>query len=151
MVKREQIIVSKGYFIQDIKPIANYIPAMKVNEYIYTSGHLPFKDSVLQFPGIVGNNVSVEQAGEAIILSIVNALSSIKKLIDDIDNIKNIVRLVGYISSHNKFHDQHLVLDYGSNFLKDVFREEGVHIRSAVGVKSLPLNSSVEIEIMVHV
>jgi enamine deaminase RidA (YjgF/YER057c/UK114 family) len=80
-----------------------------------------------------------------------NGLAAIKGLIGDLDQIKQIVRVVGYVASNPNFSQQPAVVNGASNLLLEIFGEAGKHARSAVGMVALPLNASVEIELTVEV
>ena len=80
-----------------------------------------------------------------------NALAAIKNLIGDLDKIQQIVKVTGYVACVPTFTEQPAVVNGASEFLLELFGESGKHARSAVGMSSLPLNSSVEIELTVEV
>ena len=67
------------------------------------------------------------------------------------DEIKNIVRVVGYVASSSDFTKQPAIVNGASELLLEIFGESGKHARSAVGVAVLPLNASVEIELTVEI
>jgi enamine deaminase RidA (YjgF/YER057c/UK114 family) len=75
----------------------------------------------------------------------------VKTVIGDLDKIKRIVKVVGFVSSTPEFSGQPSVVNGASEFLGEVFGEKGIHARSAVGVAVLPLDAPVEIELIVEV
>jgi enamine deaminase RidA (YjgF/YER057c/UK114 family) len=101
--------------------------------------------------GIVGEDVEIDQAYEAARICTLNALAAIKGVIGDLDRIKQVVRVVGYVASVATFTQQPAVVNGASELLLEIFGEKGKHARSAVGMAVLPLNASVEIEIVVEV
>ena len=141
-----------GYEIPEVPtPVAAYIPGMKVGNLVMTSGVLPMKDGKILYINEIGGFVnSVETGYKAARLCILNALSIVND-IAGIDNIERIIKVTGYVNSAKNFIEQPKVINGASEFLVEVFGEQGKHIRSAVGVNALPLNASVEIELIVQV
>ena len=99
----------------------------------------------------VQEDVLVEEAHKAAQICTLNALAAIKGVIGDLDQIKQIVRVVGYVASIPTFTQQPAVVNGASELLLEIFGESGKHARSAVGMAVLPLNASVEIELTVEV
>lgn len=129
-----------------------YVPAVKTGSLVLTSGQLPMQDARLLFPGRVGKEVSIENAGRAARVAVVNALAAIRHIILDLDKITKIVRLNGFICSALTFHDQPRVMNFASELLIEIFGEDiGAHTRTAVGVFELPLGSCVEVDLTVEI
>jgi len=133
------------------KPIAAYIPATRHGNLVFTSGQLPIKDGSLIISGRLGSNLDVADVKTAAEMCLLNALSAIKEVIGDLDLIKNIVRVVGYVACTPEFTNHPVVVNGVSNLILEIFGESGRHVRSAIGVASLPLNSPLEIELTVAV
>jgi enamine deaminase RidA (YjgF/YER057c/UK114 family) len=133
------------------KPVAAYIPAKQSGKLVFTSGQLPMVNGELVSKGLLGQDVEVEDANKAARICTLNALAAIKGVIGDLDRIKQIVRVVGYVASVPTFTQQPAVVNGASVVLIDIFGEAGKHARSAVGMAVLPLNASVEIELTVEV
>lgn len=133
------------------KPLAAYVPAVQAGDYIYTSGQLPSSNGKLQFTGKLGKEVSEEQGYEAAKLCILNCLSVIKALIGSLDNVEQIVKVVGFVNSAEGFTMQPKVVNGASELLGVLFAEKGRHARSDVGVSELPLGAACEIEMVVKV
>src|SRR3989339_195830 len=122
------------------KPQGLYLPAVAYGNVITTSGQLPFQDQRLIFPGRVGKEVSLENAQRAAKACLLNALSAIKFLCHDLDKIKKIIRMNGFVCSGLGFNDHPKVLNAASELLLDIFGQEvGGHTRCAMGVFELPL------------
>jgi enamine deaminase RidA (YjgF/YER057c/UK114 family) len=132
-------------------PLAAYIPAKQSGNLVFTSGQLPMVNGELISKGLLGQEVEIEEANKAARICTLNALAAIKGVIGDIDRIKQIVRVVGYVASVPTFTHQPAVVNGASEFLLEIFGEAGKHARSAVGMAVLPLNASVEIELTVEV
>lgn len=131
-------------------PLASYAPAVRTGSYVYTSGQLPFVDGKLAATGKVGAEVSPEEAQGFARTSALNALAAIHALVG-IDEIVRVVKVVGFVASAEGFTGQPAVVNGASELLGEVFGEQGVHARSAVGVSELPIGSPVEIELVVEV
>jgi enamine deaminase RidA (YjgF/YER057c/UK114 family) len=101
--------------------------------------------------GLLGQDVEIDAANQAARVCTLNALAAIKGVIGDLDQIKQIVRVVGYVASIPAFTQQPAVVNGASELLLEIFGESGKHARSAVGMAVLPLNASVEIELTVEV
>ncbi|MCW8810177.1 MAG: RidA family protein [Ignavibacteriaceae bacterium] len=133
------------------KPLAAYIPALKVGNLIMTSGQVPIAAGVIQFQGKVGKDLTEEEAKEAAKLCAINCLSAVKSIVGSLDKIKRIIKLTVFVNSAEGFTAQPKVANGASEFIVEIFGDAGKHVRSAVGVSELPLNSAVEIEMTVEV
>jgi enamine deaminase RidA (YjgF/YER057c/UK114 family) len=133
------------------KPVASYIPAKQSGKLIFTAGQLPMVNGELISKGLLGQDVQIEEANKAAQICTLNALAAIKGVIGDLDRIKQIVKVVGYVASVPTFTQQPAVVNGASELLLEIFGEAGKHARSAVGMAVLPLNASVEIELTVEV
>jgi enamine deaminase RidA (YjgF/YER057c/UK114 family) len=152
MSQIEQRIIDLGFLLPETaKPLAAYIPAVQSGNLVFTSGQLPMIAGSLAETGKVGGSVSPERAKELATVCALNALAAVKTVIGDLDKIKRIVKVVGFVSSTPEFSGQPAVVNGASEFLGEVFGEKGIHARSAVGVAVLPLDSPVEIELIVEV
>jgi enamine deaminase RidA (YjgF/YER057c/UK114 family) len=133
------------------KPVAAYIPAKQTGKLVFTAGQLPMVNGELISKGLLGQDVDIDDANKAAGICTLNALAAIKGVIGDLDRIKQIVRVVGYVASVPTFTQQPAVVNGASELLLEIFGENGKHARSAVGMAVLPLNASVEIELTVEV
>ena len=132
-------------------PVAAYIPAKQAGKIVFTAGQLPMVNGELISKGLLGQDVEVDEANKAARICTLNALAAIKGVIGDLDRIKQIVRVVGYVASVPTFTQQPAVVNGASELLLEIFGDNGKHARSAVGMAVLPLNASVEIELTVEV
>ena len=132
-------------------PVAAYIPAKQSGNLVFTAGQLPMVNGELISKGLLGQDVQIEDAKNAARICTMNALAAIKGVIGDLDRIKQIVKVVGYVASVPTFTQQPAVVNGASELLLEIFGENGKHARSAVGMAVLPLNASVEIELTVEV
>ncbi len=148
----EDKIEELGLKIPDApKPLAAYIPALIVDKLIFTSGQLPLEKGILNFKGKLGAEISDEEGRKAAEICVLNCLSVIKGVVDDLDRIEQVVKLTVFINSANGFIGQPKIANGASELIGKIFGEKGKHVRSAVGVNELPLNSPIEIEMIVRV
>jgi enamine deaminase RidA (YjgF/YER057c/UK114 family) len=131
------------------KPLAAYIPAKIVGNLVFTSGQVPIADGDIIYTGKVGKDLTVDDARKAAELCLINCLSAVKSIVGNLDNIKQVVKLTVFVNSADGFTAQPKIADGASELLEKIFGENGKHVRSAVGVNELPLNSAVEIEMIV--
>jgi enamine deaminase RidA (YjgF/YER057c/UK114 family) len=133
------------------KPLASYIPATKAGNLIFTAGQIPMVDGELKYKGKVGKEISLAEGIKAAELCTVNCLSVIKSEVKNLDNIKRVIKVTVFVNSTNGFTDQPKVANGASDLLVKIFGDNGKHARSAVGVNELPIDSSVEVEMIVEV
>lgn len=131
-------------------PVAAYLPAVASAGQVFTAGQLPFVDGKLADVGKVGAGVSPERATELARIAALNAVAAAASLTGGVDGIRRVVKLVVYVASDPSFTGQPAVANGASGLLQDVFGPRGTHARSAVGVAVLPLDSPVEIELVVE-
>lgn len=131
--------------------VGSYVPAVRTGNLIVTSGQLPTIGKTLAFKGKVGKDINEQQGSDAAMISTLNALAQIKVLAGDLDNVKQIVRVDGYIQSADGFTMQPNVMNEASEMLAKIFGEAGRHSRIAIGCNELPLNAAVEVGMWVEV
>jgi enamine deaminase RidA (YjgF/YER057c/UK114 family) len=132
------------------KPVASYIPAVRSGSLVWTSGQLPMVSGELAATGKVGADVDPERAKELARICALNALAALTTEID-LDEIRRVVKVVGFVASTADFTGQPAVVNGASELLGEVFGDAGRHARSAVGVAALPLDAPVEVEVVVEV
>ncbi|HEX4089305.1 MAG TPA: RidA family protein [Trebonia sp.] len=132
-------------------PQAAYVPALRTGNYVYVSGQLPIVDGKLQATGKVGDAVSAEEAAALARVCALNGLAAAASAAGGIDAISRVVKVVGFVASVPSFTGQPAVINGASEFFIEVFGEAGRHARSAIGVAVLPLDTPVEVELIVEV
>ena len=128
------------------KPLAAYVPAVKTGKLVFTAGQLPLVEGKIPHVGKVGKDVTEEEAKEMARVCALNAMAALN-LVDDVENVNKIVRIVCYVSGAPGFINQPFVANGASELFKELWGEEGVAARSAIGVAELPLNAPVEVEL----
>lgn len=131
-------------------PIGNYVRAVRSGNLVFLAGHGPRKPEGGYMTGKVGIDIDIEQAKEAARLTAISLLSSLKAEIGDLNKVKRIVRVFGMVNCDDSFTEQPQVINGCSDLLVEIFGEQGKHARAAVGMISLPINISVEIEMIVE-
>jgi enamine deaminase RidA (YjgF/YER057c/UK114 family) len=132
------------------KPLASYVPAVRSGNLVYTSGQLPMQAGKLAATGKLGDDVTPEQGKALARICTLNALAAVDSLVG-IDAVTQVVKVVGFVASAPGFNGQPGVVNGASHLLAEVFGDHGSHARSAVGVAELPLDSPVEVELVVEV
>jgi enamine deaminase RidA (YjgF/YER057c/UK114 family) len=154
MSKIEARLIELGFPLPEVaKPVAAYVPSVVSGNLVFTSGQLPFVNGSLPASGKVGISdelLDPATAKDLARLCALNALAAVKLAIGDLDRVTRVVKVVGFVSSVPEFTGQPGVMNGASEFLVEVFGDVGVHARSAVGVPSLPLDSAVEVELIVE-
>ncbi len=131
-------------------PVASYAPVAVSGTFAYVSGQIARRDDKVIFKGKVGDTISIEQGATAARDCALSALAAMKAA-GLLDRIVRVVKLTGYVASAPTFMDQPKVLNGASDFLVQVFGEEGKHARTTIGVASLPLGASVEVDFIFEI
>lgn len=126
---------------------AYYVDHNKVGDSIHISGQLPFKHGVLLGQGVVGREVSLENAKELARHAALNCLAAAVQAVGDLDNVR-VVQMLVFVASTPDFGLQSKVAEGASELLIEVLGENGRHSRTAIGVAGLPLNTPVEIQMV---
>ena len=128
-------------------PVANYVNAVRTGNLLFLAGKGPAGGVT----GIVGKDITVEQAyGHARTVGL-NLMAVMRDELGSLDRVKRIVKVLGMVNAGPGFGDQPKVINGCSDLFVEVFGERGRHARSAVGMGSLPNNIPVEIEVIVEV
>ena len=133
-------------------PAANYIPFVVTGNLIFVSGQITVWNGELRHIGRLGENIDIDEGYQAARLCGLNLIAQAKAAAQgDLDKIKRVVKLGGFVNSTPDFTDQPKVANGASDLLVEVLGDKGLHARSAVGLASLPANVCVEIEMIVEV
>ncbi len=127
--------------------VANYVPVARTGDLLFVSGQLPMEDGKVVWTGTVGDLLSIEEGAEAARLCAINMLAQLRAALDgDLNRVKRVVRLGGFVASAGDFTAQPQVINGASDLMVDLFGESGRHARAAVGVNVLSLGAAVEVE-----
>ena len=136
---------------ESVTPLAAYIPSVRVGDLVFLSGHGPIKDGKPTVTGKVGKDLTEEEGYHAAKEVALSLLSTLKAEVGDLDKVKRIVKLLGFVNSAVGFTRQPHVINGASEIFEAVFGNKGKHARSALGINELPLNIPVEIELIAQV
>jgi enamine deaminase RidA (YjgF/YER057c/UK114 family) len=131
-------------------PAGAYVPAVISGNLVFTAGQIPLVDGKLMAEGRLGAEISAEQGKEIAQRCALNAIAAVKSVLGDLERVKKVVKVVGFVASTPEFTAQPGVVNGASELLQAAFGDVGIHARSAVGVAVLPLNSPVEVELIVE-
>lgn len=131
-------------------PAGSYIPVVTTGNLAFVSGQIPMKEGKVIFEGKVPEQQSLESARDAAKICIINGLAQLKANLGSLDKITKFVRISGFVNSNPEFTEQPKVINAASDLLVEIFGDMAKHSRIAVGVASLPLNSTVEIDMVVE-
>ena len=143
----EKNLNSMGFSLpKKINVAGSYVPYLKINKFLFISGQLPMKNGKILFSGRI-NNKNKDYGYKASQLCATNILGLVNlALKGDIDKIKKCIRLNGFVNSEKNFLNLPDVINGASDLFKKILGKKGCHTRTAIGVNSLPLNASVEID-----
>jgi len=148
----EARLAEKGLVVPAVSvPVAAYVPAVRGGNLVFTSGQLPMRDGQIMATGRLGVDVDEETAAACAQQCALNSLAAVKSVIGDLDKVVRVVKVVGFVASDPAFVNQPLVINSASAVFAQAFGDEGIHARSSLGVAVLPLNSPVEVELIVEV
>lgn len=152
MQKIEQRLKELGLQLPDCPtPVANYKPGkIFLDRLVYISGQDCKKDGILLHEGKLGAEVTIEEGVACARQSVLNCLAALKNTVGDLDRVKRIVKLLGFVASAPGFNQHPAVINGGSELLIQLWGEEGMHARAAIGTNELPFNTPVEIEMIVE-
>jgi len=131
-------------------PAGAYVPAVISGNLVFTAGQIPLVDGKLMAEGRLGAEITAEAGKEIAQRCALNAIAAVKSVLGDLGRVKKVVKVVGFVASTPEFTAQPGVVNGASELLQAAFGDAGVHARSAVGVAVLPLNSPVEVELIVE-
>ncbi|KAG1709069.1 hypothetical protein DVH05_022700 [Phytophthora capsici] len=148
----ERKIEELGYTLPAVaEPKGNYRTAVRSGNTIYLAGHLPQPAGGDLILGKVGKDLTPEEGYDAAHYVALSMLATLKHEVGDLDKIKRVVKLVGFVNCVDGFTQQPAVINGASDTIGKVFGDKGIHARSAVGTNALPLNVAVEVEAVVEI
>lgn len=137
--------------LPEVAVAGNYLPAVRVGNMVFVSGQLPKVEGKIAFRGRVGKDLNLESARRAARACLINSLAVLNQELGNLDRLKRVIRLTGYVNSYPGFQEQAKVMDAASDLLVEIFGEAGKHSRVSVGVVELPLGAAVEIDMIAEI
>jgi enamine deaminase RidA (YjgF/YER057c/UK114 family) len=132
---------------QAATPVANYVPYVITGNLVFISGQGPMGPKGVEFTGKLGRDLDVDQGKAAARLTALNVIAQLKNAVEgDLDRVKRVVKLLGFVNSTPDFNQQPFVINGASDVMVEVFGDAGRHARSAVSAPSLPVDIAVEVE-----
>jgi enamine deaminase RidA (YjgF/YER057c/UK114 family) len=133
-------------------PVANYVPFVKSGNLVFVAGQIPLLNGAVHYAGVVGLDVTVEEAVNAARLCALNILAQVKTACDgDLDRVVRVVKLTGFVAANAHFTEHPKVINGASDLMVEVFGDAGRHARAAVGAPSLPRGVPVEVDAIFEV
>ena len=137
---------------QPAAPVANYVGFVKTGNLVFVSGQVTLKDGKIQYQGKLGADVSLEDGQAAARICATNIIAQLKAACDgDLDRVRRIVKLGGFVNSTPDFADQPKVINGASDLMVEVFGDKGKHARAAVSAGALPMQVSVEVDCVAEI
>ncbi|AXO98125.1 hypothetical protein BK742_12320 [Bacillus thuringiensis serovar pingluonsis] len=136
-----------GITLPAIRPaVGNYVSCVRVGNLLFTAGQ-----GVDEYHGKLGKDISIDEGYKAARQSMLNLLSVVRNELGNLNKVKRIVKILGFVNSTEDFINQPKVMNGASDVLVDIFGEKGKHARSAVGMAQLPNNTTIEIEMVLEI
>ncbi len=132
-------------------PVGAYVAFVRTGNLVVTSGQLPWQGGRMLCTGKLGAGLTVEQGQAAARVAALNALAQLKAAAGDLDRVRQIVRLEGYVHCGTGFRQHPQVLDGASELLTAVFGDRGRHTRTALGIHEMPLDAPVQLVLWAEV
>jgi enamine deaminase RidA (YjgF/YER057c/UK114 family) len=133
------------------QPLASYVPTVQTGNLLFISGQVTIKDGKREYVGKLGREFDAEQGYQAARICGLNLVAQMKAALGDLERVKRVVKLQGFVNAVPDFTEQPKVINGASDLLVEIFGDKGRHARSAVGVGSLPMGVACEVEAIVEV
>ena len=128
-------------------PVGSYVAYKKISKFLFISGQISIDKDGKLTKGKIGKDLNIEEGQNAAKLCAINIIAQVKKACHgDLNQIKNCIKITGFVNSSDDFVDQPKIINGASELITAVFGDNGKHTRAAVSVNSLPLGVSVEID-----
>jgi enamine deaminase RidA (YjgF/YER057c/UK114 family) len=152
----EEKILSLGIELPEApRSAGSYVQVVTTGNLVFVSGQIPVEPGSIpmqvKFKGKVGRDISVEEGQKAARLCTINALAQLKSTLGSLDKIRKFIKVSGFVNCDSSFRNHPQVINGASDFIVQLFGENGRHSRSAIGASSLPLDSAVELEFIVEI
>jgi hypothetical protein len=132
-------------------PPGNFEPVKVHRGLAYVAGHGPFDGTTPLVQGLVGRDLTLDQAYDAARLTALSMLASLKRELDDLDRVTQWIRVVGYVHCEPGFAQNANVVDGFSDLIVELWGDAGRHARSAPGQGPSPLNVPIIVDAIVAI
>jgi enamine deaminase RidA (YjgF/YER057c/UK114 family) len=148
----EKALESLGWRLPEVgKPLGSYVQSVRTGNLLYVSAKLPKENGKLKHVGTIGREVTVEQGMEAARLAALGVLATAKQAIEDLDRVRRVVQMIGYMVAAPGFLDAFEVMEGASDVFVKLYGDRGKHARVIVGVAELPLNACLQVQATLEV
>jgi enamine deaminase RidA (YjgF/YER057c/UK114 family) len=148
----EKTLESLGWRLPEVgKPTGQWVQTVRTGNLLYISAKYPKESGKLKFVGKIGREVTVEQGVEAARLAALGVLATAKQAVEDLDRVKRVVQVVGYLALAPGYHDAFNVMEGASEVFVKVLGDRGKHTRLAQGVDDLPQNACLQLQAVLEV
>ena len=148
----EKTLESLGWRLPEVgKPLGNYVQSVRTGNLLFISAKFPKENGKLKHVGKIGREVTVEQGIEAARLAALGVLATAKQAIEDLDRVRRVVQVVGYIAAAPGFLDAFQVIEGASEVFVKVYGDRGKHTRMVQVVSELPLNACLHVHAVCEV
>lgn len=127
-------------------PVGVYKPFLIVGNLVYVSGHGPVTEDRSLIRGRIGKDLDQEEGKKAAQQVGLAILATLKANLGSLDKIKRVIKVLGMVNCVPEFEKHPYIINGCSELFAGIWGEEGIGVRSAVGMGSLPDNIPVEIE-----
>ena len=148
----EKAVESLGWRLPEVgKPLGSYVPTVRSGNLLFISAKFPKENGRLKHVGKIGREVTVEQGIEAARLAALGVLATAKQAIEDLDRVRRVVQIVGYLATAPGYQEAFEVMDGASEVFLKVYGDRGKHTRIVQGVYELPHNSCLQVQAVLEV
>ena len=130
---------------EHVAPAGSYLVAYRAGDLVFTSAVGP-RTNESNITGVMGKDCTVEDGYEAARRTCLRMLTNVKSVVGDLDKVKHVVKVFGMVNCAPGFNNTPAVIDGCSQLFLDVFGDDGVHTRAAVGMAELQFDICVEVE-----
>ena len=132
-------------------PAGSYVPTVQTGTLLYVSGQVSMDPDGALIRGRCGETMGVEEASAAAARCALAILAQARAALGDLDRVRRVVKLNGYVNSTADFGDHPKVINGASDLMVSLFGDAGRHARAAVGAANLPFGAAVEVEAVLEV
>lgn len=148
----EKTLESLGWKLPEVgKPTGQWVQTVRTGNLLYISAKYPKESGKLKFAGKIGREVTVEQGVEAARLAALGVLATAKQAVEDLDRVRRVVQVVGYLALAPGYQDAFNVMEGASEVFVKVLGDRGKHTRLAQGVDDLPQNACLQLQAVLEV
>jgi enamine deaminase RidA (YjgF/YER057c/UK114 family) len=148
----EKIVEEAGWRLPEVdKPIGTYVQSARSGNLLFISAKYPKENGRLKYVGKIGREITIDQGMEAARLAALGVLATAKQAVEDLDRVRRVVQIVGYIAAAPGYLDAFNVMEGASEVFVRALGERGKHTRLVQGVHELPHNACLQLQAVLEV